>query len=532
VADVAVQSGRSLWRSGRAVWVLAVVGVAGLVVGYLGGGLMRGPVSSGATQALPPGLLTARVEARSIEASVVARADVGYRDQVDVNPVAQGGVGAAIVTGHVPVVGDVVNAGDVILEVSGSPVFVLPGQFPAYRSLGAGSSGADVAQLRAALNGIGLKAGVVSPNYDSALAGAVAQLYKRAGYAPPGSNDLSLAAAVRAAQDQVTDAQVGVTQATTALAQAKVAAGRAGQNVTVAQSGLSSAQAAAATAAPENASAAADAVTQAQLMLSQAQDAADQANAAVGAATDSLAGAQRGLKRAQEALTDAQRAAWAGVPLGAVVYAANLPSSIAQVNVRVGDDLGARSSTANGQTAPPPLVLAGSDIKVNASVSLDQALLLKVGGPAVLTVPGGAGTSAGMVQGVIASICDVAAGQAGGAASCAVGITVTDLGGVVASSLVGNVQVTMVVGTSSPDSLVVPVAAVSADTAGNAQITIVDGPLVPGVADQKTIVVRVTTGLSAEGMVEITHADPAIKAGDLVVIGQGATPATPSATPT
>jgi len=172
------------------------------------------------------------------------------------------------------------------------------------------------------------------------------------------------------------------------------------------------------------------------------------------------------------------------------------------------------------------VVLSGAQITVTAQVDMSQATLLVVGGPAELAVPGG-----GVVTGQIASICDVT-GAVSQTSRCPVGITVTDMGAAGMSDLVGNVQVTMVVGTSSPDSLIVPVAAVSADTAGNARITVVDGQLEPGVAarDQKTTVVQVETGLSAEGMVEIVHATPAIAAGDLVVIGQGASQA--SATPT
>jgi hypothetical protein len=155
-------------------------------------------------------------------------------------------------------------------------------------------------------------------------------------------------------------------------------------------------------------------------------------------------------------------------------------------------------------------------------------------------VPGGEA-----IPGTISSICDLtgadqgnaSAGSGGGAAAatsrCAVAITLVEPGSASAATLVGNVQVTMTVGTSSADSLIVPVAAVSSDTAGHARVTLVDGQLASGVAarDQKTTIVAVETGLSAEGMVEITSATPVIKAGDLVVIGQGASQTTSSPTP-
>ncbi len=113
------------------------------------------------------------------------------------------------------------------------------------------------------------------------------------------------------------------------------------------------------------------------------------------------------------------------------------------------------------------------------------------------------------------------------------GIIITDLGGLSSADIVGNLKVTMVVGTSASDSLLVPLAAVSADTAGRARITVVDGQLEPGVAarDQKVTVAQVEVGLSAEGMVEILSSTPTISAGDLVVIGQGTRKTTAEETP-
>jgi hypothetical protein len=97
-----------------------------------------------------------------------------------------------------------------------------------------------------------------------------------------------------------------------------------------------------------------------------------------------------------------------------------------------------------------------------------------------------------------------------------------DLGDADPAELTGNVWVTSVVGVSSEDSLVVPVAAVSADTAGNARIEVVEGELAKNkaAADQKTRIVGITAGLTAEGMVEVKEADSELKVGDLVVIGR------------
>ncbi len=539
----------SLWRSGRAVWVLAGVAVLGLVIGYLVGTLVVSPDQAAAPTPVE-GLITAKVEARQITATVVGRADVAYTDRIDVVPTAPEGAVAAVVTGQVPEVGAQVEAGKVILEVSGRPVFVLPGAFPSYRSLGAGSSGTDVTELRAALTGLGLDAGPESDAYDASLAQAVRALYERAGYSAADGGDAA-AQSVRAAQDSVTDASTGAAQASSGVDQAEKALSRAQADQTRARSDYDQALAdqRSAGAAPRgsasssaggsstgDASAAAATVDQAKAALEQAGDAVDQAQLGLQQAKDSLAAAQRGVTRAQAALTDAQRAAWATVPVGSVVFVPDLPRRVDEVNVAVGDDLADLVGEAMGQmgsgSPPAPIVLSGAQVAVTAQVGMAEAGLLTVGGPAELTLPGG-----GTVQGQIDSICDLtgASGQAGAdqTARCAVGVTLTDLGGASVADLVGNLQVTMTVGTSSPDSLLVPVAAVSADTAGRARITVVDGQLVPGVAarDQKTTVVQVETGVSAEGMVEITSATPPIAAGDLVVIGQGASQPTAAETP-
>ncbi|MDR2931156.1 MAG: hypothetical protein LBV06_09680 [Propionibacteriaceae bacterium] len=529
----------SLWRSGRAVWVLAGVGVLGLIIGYVLGGVVLSPQRA----ASPPpteGLITAKVEARQITARVVGRADVAFTDRVSVTPPTPEDAVAAVVTGQVPTVGSQVNAGDVVLEVSGRPVFVLRGDFPSYRSLSAGSSGADVTELRAALNDLGLDAGPASASYDAALAEAVRALYGRAGYSAPDGGELATLK-VRSAED-------GVSDAATTLKRAKEDVVRAEKALDAAKADQATAQRNHDTPAGANQGAATDPGSADQRLgddLRQAGDMVEHSESALQQAKDAVELARRGQTRAEQTLTDAQRDAWAIMPVGAVVFVPDLPRRVDEVHVGVGDDLAklANRSETSQAAAPAPLVLSGAQIAITAQVGMDEAGLLRVDGPAMLTIPGG-----GTIHGVITSICDEAGtastpgkttGRDGAAAApqrCAVAVTLGDLGGLAAADLVGNQQVTMDVGTSSTESLLVPVAAVSADTAGHARITVVSGGLEPGVAarDQKTTVVDVETGLSAEGMVEITRATPPITAGDLVVIGQGASqtnPTDPTSTP-
>jgi hypothetical protein len=334
---------------------------------------------------------------------------------------------------------------------------------------------------------LGLDAGnAESKAYDKALADAVKALYENAGYPAPGSEDPTRAQAARDARYGVADAKEARGQAAEALAAAEKAVAEAADG-----------------------------------------EARDQAELAADAARSSLALAERSVERAGEALADAERAAWTVMPLSAVVFISDLPRRVDRVGVSVGDDLanpaaGGGDLMGGGQGAGGAVVLSGADIQVTARVGSDEAALLVVGGPAVLQVAGGE------AAGEIAQICPEAteaaeAAEAGGG-ECEVVIALPDLGGADPAAMTGNVLVTMVVGTTSADSLVVPVAAVSADTAGNARIEVVAGELAHDRAagDQPTRIVSITPGLTAEGMVEVKETDGELTVGDLVVVGRGA----------
>ncbi|MDR1799856.1 MAG: hypothetical protein LBR19_08290, partial [Bifidobacteriaceae bacterium] len=480
----------TLARGGLAVWVVAIIAIVCLGAGFALRGLIRSPAEAEADAAPPAaGLITARVEARQITSTVVSRADVVYADPVAVNPPIPDGAQAPVVTGHVPEEGAEITAGTILLEVSGRPVFVLPGEFPAYRSLGPDSQGPDVAQLRAALAGLGYAAGTEgATEYDADLAAAVAALYTEAGYPPPGSDDQAKNQAVRDAAAAVEDAKDARDRAWTALSKARAAIS--------------------------------------------AEDPSTQA--AADAAQESYQEADKQVTRAEETLTAATRAAWTTAPYGEMVFVSGLPRRVDEVNVTLGQTVGTPSADQPlDAVADDAVVLSGAEITVTAQVSAGEAALLVVGGPAVLLAHTGLS-----VNGTIDSICDYAALEngSGDAATtrCPVGITLGDLGEVNRSDLVGNVQVTMVVGVSAAGSLVVPVAAVSANSAGQAQVELVVGELTKGAAaaDQPTQMVTITTGLAAEGYVEVKAAEPTLQEGDLVVVGlAAASQPTQTATP-
>ncbi|GAB3992798.1 hypothetical protein GCM10029992_02830 [Glycomyces albus] len=74
------------------------------------------------------------------------------------------------------------NAGTVLLEVSGRPMIALPGDVPAYRDLVEGDSGPDVEQLQQALAWI--YGTPVTGDFDDRTASDLEKLYDNLGYEP------------------------------------------------------------------------------------------------------------------------------------------------------------------------------------------------------------------------------------------------------------------------------------------------------------------------------------------------------------
>ena len=127
-----------------------------------------------------PTVLTAEVTAGPLVDAFVAAGLVEQADTVGLSVEPRGG---AVVTALPWQAGDTIPAGSVVIEISGRPLFALRGEFPAYRTLGPGMSGPDVAQLQQALGLLGHDL-IETGDYDQATAAAVAALYAKAGYEP------------------------------------------------------------------------------------------------------------------------------------------------------------------------------------------------------------------------------------------------------------------------------------------------------------------------------------------------------------
>jgi peptidoglycan hydrolase-like protein with peptidoglycan-binding domain len=174
-------------RRRRAV-ALTVAGVA--AVASAGGVLLatsiRSPAQLAAETAPPPlTQLSAPVTRQVITGTVQAPGVVKPPPEV-AELSGPWSAALAVVTRTVLRRGATVQPGQVIVEVSGRPLFAFPGAVPAYRDLVPGDTGADVAQLQRGLAAIGYPKGFdTAGTFGAGTAAAVAAFYTALGYAVP-----------------------------------------------------------------------------------------------------------------------------------------------------------------------------------------------------------------------------------------------------------------------------------------------------------------------------------------------------------
>ncbi|MGW3324345.1 peptidoglycan-binding protein [Streptomyces virginiae] len=451
---------------------LAAVTVSG--TGLAAATAIKSPAELAARTRPPaPDVLTAPVTRQALSQTVVLRGSVTSGQSVDVAPM--GATGAKPVITKVPLkVGDQIKAGQPFLEVSGRPVFALPGELPVYRDLKPGARGEDVKQLKQALRQLGFDPGGSSVVFDAGTSRAVESFYAKLGYDPvPALPDG--AAQVTAAQDAVTAGEQALADAQDAL--------KSGQQASAAPASPS---------APTSGGKGGDGGTDRPPANARKQ---------VDHATKNL----EGLKKK---LADAQALAGPMVPASEVVYLSSFPARVDAVTGKVGDGVSGKVMTvsagnlaARGNLTPSDkgLVRAGQKVEILSELT---------GQTAVGTVTG--------VADAVEAAAQQGAAEGGPAAPSAAG------GGyaVIATpdepldpKLAGQqVRLTITAGGSSGPVLSVPASAVSATADGRTVVTVY--------AEGQRRQVEVTTGVVGGGSVEIRPADPAaVKDGDQVIVG-------------
>lgn len=200
--------------------LLIVVPVVAVLLG--GGGLVasafiRSPEEQRADAAPPAAtVLTAPVERRILNSTMVTRGTVVAAGQVNVTPVVEGAAAQVVTALHVKA-GDTVKKGQVLAAISGRPLYVLPGNLPGYRDLKPGDSGSDIEQLQKALRALGdYRGGDDTGYFGSATKTAVRRFYADSGYDVPqtdragGRTDATTIADSEDAVDEAADAVVDV----------------------------------------------------------------------------------------------------------------------------------------------------------------------------------------------------------------------------------------------------------------------------------------------------------------------------------
>ena len=162
--------------------IVAAVGL-GIGIGQAAGRGRPGPATGAGGGA--DGTSLARVSRGLLTSQTSVTGTLGYAGSYTVLNQAHG-----TITG-LPPAGQVIRQGAPLYHVDQSPVLLLYGRIPAYRTLGQGTSGADVRALNHDLVGLGYAAraqfGSGWAGFTAASASAVSRLQARAGLTPTGT---------------------------------------------------------------------------------------------------------------------------------------------------------------------------------------------------------------------------------------------------------------------------------------------------------------------------------------------------------
>ncbi|MFJ4870852.1 peptidoglycan-binding protein [Streptomyces sp. NPDC088757] len=505
----------------RRRWV-AVVAAGAVVLSGVGIGAARtikSPAQAAAEAGPPPmDLLVARVEKRVLRDTVIVRGTATAAQTVQVAPVTSvEGAGSPVVTKLPVAVGDRVTAGRVLLEVSGRPVFVLPGRLPVYRDLKPGATGEDVEQLQKALAGRGHGTGADrAGTFGAGTKAALAAFYSSIGYDPlPAVADGG--ESVAAAEDAVTSAERALEDAAAArdAARAAPAGGEDGEETGDGTGGGGTDKGTSGTGPSDTGSSGTGSSGTGSSRTGGGKASAGKGGS--GAGTD--ADAERAVRRAREDLTEARtdlakaRAVTGPMlPAGEVVFLEGFPARVDAISARTGSPVSGSVMTVSAgalvvrallQEHQKGLVRAGQKVEVLSEVSgvSAPAEVQSVAGAMTVARPPGRSDGSGGDQG---------GQEAGGERGYAMTVRPEKP---LDPELAGqDVRLTIEAAATGGDALVVPVSAVSAGADGRTTVTVVKG------TTRRRVEVR--PGTTGDGFVEIRPVGPGrVEEGDDVITG-------------
>ncbi len=174
---------RKTWMLAAATVLVAVLAIAGLAV-------TSGAKPASADAPQEPKVSTAQVQKTTLSATVPQDGTLTYQAQADGSPYAVINQARGTYT-ELPGLGQVIHQGRTLYRISDDPVVLLYGQTPAYRTLSAGASGPDVAELNADLVALGYASRADLPprsaSFGSATTAAVEKLQAATGMSRTGT---------------------------------------------------------------------------------------------------------------------------------------------------------------------------------------------------------------------------------------------------------------------------------------------------------------------------------------------------------
>lgn len=478
---------KSRKRISAVLLVLALV-VVSAIGGWLAGSTIQSPAEAAARTAPPqPSPILVPVEERVLTSDIIARGTARFgRPQTISLASSTLKADPGIIT-TLPTRDTQLDEGDVLLTVSGRPVFVLQGPIPAYRDLVPDISGDDVLQLEQGLARLGFDPGPMDGLYDEATSAAVTNWTLAAGFEPFGATAEQLA--------QIRTLEQELTIATNAQLAAEESAATASLAVTAARAEAGAAiQAAKAEVTTAG--------TNADRELAQTTARATQlaGEVAIRAALDDQANAERDAQLAADMvvqitsdLETARRDAAEKAPLDELVFMPDLPLRVEQLEVEVGDE-------ASG----PVMTVTNNQLAIDSSLPLDEAPLVKPGMAVAIDETDLGINATGEVSRVAAN-----PGTDGVDGFHIYFEVLVDENPV---SLDGfSLRLTIPVESTGGVVTAVPISALSLAADGGSRVQVDNNGSLEFVA--------VEPGLSSAGFVEVTPIDGQLEPGQLVVIG-------------
>lgn len=449
----------------RAVAGTTIIALAMGATGWLIGAQVQSPADAAAAHRAPTAsLVTVAVERRTLTATVTAQGTLSYGAprQLALSGVVAGGDGQPADTQLItkaPNAGSTLREGDVLLEVSGRPVFVFKGTVPMYRTVLRGSTGDDVHQLRLAMRRLMPSRNLASTGpFNDSLIAAVKAWYAKKGYVATGPST-EQRAQLRQLQQAVEAAKTGSGDSNTGESEASKAGDGDSEVSTVGGQALADAKA---------------------------------------------------------DLATFRKTYGVSVASGEILFLPKLPTRVDTVTVKAG----AAAGGSIGTVADPVLVVNGDVGDEDADLlkkGMAATLSSDSGGSFGATLTGvGADAAVGPIKTNEADAETEGGEINGGEEATGTPIRLKPKNAKRLAQFAGQAfKITIKVGSTGKAVLAVPVAAVFTSADGNARLTV-------QAATGQTRDVPIKTGLTTDGYVQVTaQKGGQLQAGDRVVVGTG-----------